>query len=371
MGGVGGPQMKMSWMMGRMWTRRLRAGKEIRVRRSGSAAVSLIVVAVARTVLSAEPDAARPSVRLEMHLVDGSRVLGTTVLETIPVRTPYARVVVPLRLMAAARIDARKETLSVQLSNGDTLTGVADLEPVRLATVFGSVVVAVEHIAEIHVLQASRALPAALRKGLLVQYSFDRDEGERIADGSGNGHHAEGHGPTWTPRGKLGGALQFDGIDDYVTHSTRSLGPDGSPYSVSLWFKTREITPTLQFLMSGNSPSSYLQNACDLYVTPEGSVHFGANDRDQRVQSAKESVVVDTWCHVVAVADGRARHLYVNGELVVVRLDQPNDAQWHTDRFIGRRHVPGTFFRGLMDDIMVFDRALCADEAKAIYDSQR
>jgi hypothetical protein len=306
--------------------------------------------------------------RLELVLVDGSRIIGVTGVQSVRMETSYAKMDVPLKQVLAIKVDENHETASLDLRNGDKLKGVINLEPMKLDTAFGKVSIGIEHIKEVRVTLTGGALPEALKRGLVLHYSFDRDEGVRVPDESGKENAGEVKGPKWTPKGKSGGACSFDGVDDYVVHSTRSLGPDGSPYSVSVWFKTTSIAPTTWFLLSGNSPSAYPRNAGDLFVTPEGSVHFGANDRDQRVHSKNGAAAVDTWCHVVGVANGKTRRLYVNGQLADVNLGQANDAQWHTDRLIGTRALPETFFSGLIDEVMIFDRALSDNEARQLYD---
>ena len=37
------------------------------------------------------------------------------------------------------------------------------------------------------------------------------------ADGSGHGHDGAVEGAQWTPAGRFGGALRFDGVDDLVS----------------------------------------------------------------------------------------------------------------------------------------------------------
>ena len=74
---------------------------------------------------------------------------------------------------------------------------------------------------------------------------------------------------------------------------------------------------------------------------------------------------------MVGVATGKARYLYVDGKLVGSDLKQPNDAQWHTKRLIGKRYTPGTYFNGSIDEVMIFSRALSKMEVKTIYSSQK
>lgn len=65
-------------------------------------------------------------------------------------------------------------------------------------------------------------------------YHFDEGSGTTAYDASG--YHANGtlyNGPTWTT-GKYGGALQFDGLDDYVHVSSFPSG-QYSQLTVEAW----------------------------------------------------------------------------------------------------------------------------------------
>ena len=52
---------------------------------------------------------------------------------------------------------------------------------------------------------------------LVAAYSFDAGSGTTLADVSGRGHTGTISGATWSAAGKNGGALSFDGVNDWVT----------------------------------------------------------------------------------------------------------------------------------------------------------
>ena len=59
----------------------------------------------------------------------------------------------------------------------------------------------------------NRRTPAAL----IAAYAFDEGAGDAVTDASGLGNHGTITGPTWTPSGRFGGALTFDGVNDLIT----------------------------------------------------------------------------------------------------------------------------------------------------------
>ena len=87
----------------------------------------------------AEPDKEKQPLHLELELVDGSRLIGTPSLATVPMQTSYAKMDVPLTQIKAMKIGDDHETVTRNLRNGDKLTGVVSLAPIELKTVFKTV----------------------------------------------------------------------------------------------------------------------------------------------------------------------------------------------------------------------------------------
>lgn len=72
---------------------------------------------------------------------------------------------------------------------------------------------------------------AQLQNGLVGFWSFDEGSGTIASDSSGNDNTATlTNGPIWTS-GEIGGALSFDGIDDYVSFASQAQ----STMSISAW----------------------------------------------------------------------------------------------------------------------------------------
>jgi hypothetical protein len=52
--------------------------------------------------------------------------------------------------------------------------------------------------------------------GLVAAYGFDEGNGSTLRDASGKSHNGTLSGPVWAGAGRNGGALQFDGVNDFV-----------------------------------------------------------------------------------------------------------------------------------------------------------
>jgi hypothetical protein len=71
--------------------------------------------------------------RLVLELTDGSRVVGTPQIATLPLQTDFAKVDVPLERVRSVKFAADHATASVTLANGDRLQGRLALAPLALA----------------------------------------------------------------------------------------------------------------------------------------------------------------------------------------------------------------------------------------------
>ncbi|MEI6082974.1 MAG: family 16 glycoside hydrolase [Verrucomicrobiota bacterium] len=184
----------------------------------------------------AEQDQAEQPLRLELDLIDGSRLIGVPSIEAVSVQTPYANMDVPLNRLLTIKMGEDHETASLDLQNGDKLKGVVSLGPIKLATVFGKVSVSIEHIRNIRVMLGGRALPAgdgALAFGgvnwtpwrTLFEVQGDKLVSlPKVRPGFNYGHGGNGRGP----------ALM-----------TNIGSPDWKDYSVEFEYGMRGVDPAL------------------------------------------------------------------------------------------------------------------------------
>ncbi len=90
--------------------------------------------------------------RIKLDLVDGSHIVGNSVIATVPVQTPYAKMDIPWSQIQTIKVGDDHETLSVDLQNGDKLTGVMALETLEIDTEFGVVAFGMQHIRKLSVI---------------------------------------------------------------------------------------------------------------------------------------------------------------------------------------------------------------------------
>jgi len=210
---------------------------------------------------------------------------------------------------------------------------------------------------------------------LIAHWKLD-DESGGTAHNSVNGNDDFIMGdPIWQPvDGKVGGALKFDGIDDYLSIPFL-LNPAEGSFSIFAW-------------INGGAPGQVIISQADTTIdtpvgpgTNPGSTWLGANPSDGRLMTGlmdiyfgpleSELVITDgQWHHIGLVYDLTAmkRHLYVDGAEVVVDAGYVGGVQSSGGLYIGAGQDlgPVTFFSGLIDDVRIYDVALTAEEIAAL-----
>ena len=221
---------------------------------------------------------------------------------------------------------------------------------------------------------------ADLTDGLVAHWKLDEGSGNMAYDAIG-GNDGIIFGAQRV-EGLSGGALSFDGNDDYISILENTL-PDTGPYSISLWLYT-----------GGNYQGQYVwgghdQNACWIhyYINDNARYTVGSKNRGSGrvvIRSANNQTfenyrpLNDQWVHVVVVfdSDGKAVKLYRDA------FDSPNyyniysgytETGWGfsgTETVIGRQGSGSAYYYGLMDDIRIYNKALSESEVQQLYRGQ-
>ena len=209
------------------------------------------------------------------------------------------------------------------------------------------------------------------RNSLVAEWHFDEGSGNIAYDTSGYGNDADFSGvssPAWVS-GKSGSALEFDGINDYVT--TPTLTPiHGVPindFTFVAWVKYNSDTGTIQQIFE--SHVGVLGNEIRL----EGDfpfLEFTITDDSGVVHTISTSLSsLNTWYLIVATYNGTHQKLYVNGA-EVASATWSNNFTLILPIILGRDYeIAAQHFHGVMDEVQVFARALTPDEILNLYNS--
>jgi large repetitive protein len=220
----------------------------------------------------------------------------------------------------------------------------------------------------------SNLLLVAQGEGLAGWWGLDEGSGTAAADTSGNvlnGTISVGTSSLqWQASGcKVGKCLSFDGADDYVNVADNAKLQFGSMYTVETWLKATDTTPIWIMAKNGvNNGDGY-----SMQYNPSVRIQSTNNASTTFSISSPASYNDGAWHHAVGTYDGAVARLYVDGAevanqsavLALVTSTQPF--------VIGTRSnlTAGTYFKGLLDEVKVYSRALGPGEVRAIYNAQR
>jgi hypothetical protein len=222
----------------------------------------------------------------------------------------------------------------------------------------------------------SRPLYLGLDQGLVGYWSFEGKtvSGTRVFDASGTGNYGTmTNGPTLV-NGKLGQALQFDSISQYVdAGSAASLDLDSS-FSVGFWYKSRTFSLNAQIVSKTNSSSLWNFQFYEQLGPGTPSVRFAIYDGNQvPLVDAQNTLSDNTWHHIVGIRDVATDklYLYVDGVLNGSATDTTTGSlpsAGDSLRFGQAVDLGGPkSFIGNLDDVRIYNRALSAAEIKRLY----
>ena len=175
-------------------------------------------------------------------------------------------------------------------------------------------------------------------------------------------------GVTFGP-GLVGRAFSFDGVDDYISVPNHgSLNPQ--TITVDAWFYATGI--------SGQQFPPIVKKA-----DANGGYAFEINQNDNQLRfwvyvsgigwqsSAPAPISPNTWYHAAGTYDGSNIRVYVNGQPQGAPTSVTGTiAPASNPLNIGRDPSnPLRFFKGLIDEVEIYNRALSADEIAAIYNA--
>jgi sialidase-1 len=213
-------------------------------------------------------------------------------------------------------------------------------------------------------------LHATPTQGLVLHLSFDKAtvQGDSITDLSPLENDAIIHGNAELAEGKFGDAMLFDGVDDYVEVplSDSITFTEGSTFTAQVWVKTDD-SPTQNDGILGN----YKQGTDALWMLSvsgddanlRGKMGFSVRDVGRANSASVRSpdfLNDNEWHHLAGVRDQATKKVrfYVDGTLIDEVDDETGDINSTQSVWIGE-HL-SRFYKGLIDDVKLWDRALSA-----------
>lgn len=159
-------------------------------------------------------------------------------------------------------------------------------------------------------------------------------------------------------------ALSFDGNNDYVSTSYSGILGTNSR-TVEFWFKIPNAPAEMGILSWGTAAGQ----AWDVYMTNTGKIELNVNGAKMTTTPAYDD---NTWhhCAIVLMSDGTPNigevKIYIDG--AAVATNSPNQAintvAGGTLK-LGRKLDGTKYLNGWLDEVRIWDRALCLPEIQA------
>lgn len=195
--------------------------------------------------------------------------------------------------------------------------------------------------------------------GLVAAWGFDSTSGNTAADASGNSLNGTVSGATWVTSGKYGGALSFDGVNDWVTVNDNNLLELSAGMTLEAWVYPTSSSGVRDILIKEGSGvdifNLYHRNGNGL---PESNAFINGSNRTAQ----GSALPLNTWSHIAGTYDGTALRLYVNGTLAASTNISGSIATSTGPLRIGGNSLWGEFFAGRIDEVRIYDRALTQTE---------
>jgi len=195
---------------------------------------------------------------------------------------------------------------------------------------------------------------------LVGHWRMDEGAGTVAYDTSGYGNNGNLRGdPAWTT-GALGGALQLDGVDDFVEipHSARLTVDD--EVTVTAWLYAERYTGPNGAGYQGIIAKSNGTRSYSLYLQSDEVLHFSTAGVGT---TSTGTIPLNEWVHLAAqVINGEHRY-FINGSIAGsggsgIVLPGASDAD---NVVIGKTWEADRELQGRVDDVRIYDNAL--DEA--------
>jgi hypothetical protein len=197
----------------------------------------------------------------------------------------------------------------------------------------------------------------------VAAYSFDAGSGTTLADTTGKGHTGTIREAVWTTTGKYGGALRFDGVNDWVTIADSADLRLSTGMTLEAWVNPsnntgwrtaifKERTGDLAYaLYSGGS------------TTPLGTItNTGVGGYGEAAGPAGSAPAVSTWTHLAVTYDGATLRLFKNGAQIAASAFAGSIFAGTGPLRLGGNQVWSEWFAGQLDDVRVYDQALTATQ---------
>ena len=200
--------------------------------------------------------------------------------------------------------------------------------------------------------------------GPVAAYSFNEGSGVTLTDVSGSGNHGTVSQAAWTSAGKYGGALTFDGVNDYVGIPDSASLDLTTGMTLEAWVRPTATSGwrTIMLKESGGVELAYSMYGASGTNRPSGWTRTSGSSTSVTGTTA---IALNTWTHLAVTYDGATRRIYINGVLNATNAASGAIAATPDPLKIGGNAVWGEYFAGQIDEMRIYNRALTQAQLQA------
>jgi hypothetical protein len=181
-------------------------------------------------------------------------------------------------------------------------------------------------------------------------------------DSSGNGNHGTINGDPNHVIGRIGGAMRFDGIDDYIK---TDLDTDLPTWTVVLWVNCPAAPSSAAAAGPIHRENNFQINWNHSYDDFRGAA--GVRVADNWYAAGFGQLQANQWYHLAATYDGENLKAYKNGVLITDNPDPSGLPNKESATLKFARHANfRDYFEGTIDNVRIYSYDLTADEIAAI-----
>jgi len=209
--------------------------------------------------------------------------------------------------------------------------------------------------------------------GLVLALGLNEGSGSTANDASGTGNNGTLNGASWNGSGKYGGALSFDGANDWLTVADANNLDLTTGMTLEAWVYPTALNSWETALLkeAGNelAYSLYADNNGNDTGGPRRPAGYIRQGSNSYTATGSSQLPLNTWTHLAATYDGSALRLYVNGTQVS-SLARSGSINTSTGPLrVGGNAVWGEYFNGSIDEVRVYSRALTTAEIQSDMDT--
>ena len=181
-------------------------------------------------------------------------------------------------------------------------------------------------------------------------------------DYSGYGNDGTVVGATWNQMGgKIGGAYEFDGSDDYIK-VTKNFGTSFNAFSAEAWVNLKNTGTQYRYIFERDDTHFYIAISTDRRIRFR---HVDLSHGD--TETEPNAIEFNEWTHIAAVYNGIKTYIYINGQLEKEQTDTGTISFSATKPlYVGSSQYapsyPDRTWNGFIDEVKIYNRALSAEQ---------